>query len=78
MLRLRDSQAVLWEELLPPEARLLSDELAAIDALLDDDKFLEPFVAWFACPVGRPTVPIESYLRLMYLKHRYGVGTRRW
>jgi len=23
---------------------------------------------------GRPTVPIETYLRLMYLKHRYGLG----
>jgi len=74
MLRLRDSQAVLWEELLPPEARLLSEELAAVDALLDDDKFLEPFVARFACSIGRPTVPIESYLRLMYLKHRHGIG----
>ena len=23
---------------------------------------------------GRPTIPIETYLRLMYPKHRYGVG----
>jgi IS5 family transposase len=74
MLRLRDGQATVWEELLPAEVRLLSAELAAIDRLLDDGRFLEPFTQRFACPIGRPTVPIESYLRLMYLKHRYGLG----
>jgi len=74
MLRLRDGQATVWEELLPPEVRLLSPELAAVDALLEDERFLAPFAERFACPIGRPTVPIESYLRLMYLKHRYGLG----
>jgi len=74
MLRLRDGQATVWEELLPPEVRLLSPELAAVDALLDDPRFLAPFVERFACPIGRPTIPIESYVRLMYLKHRYGLG----
>jgi hypothetical protein len=74
MLRLRDGQSVLWEALLPPQAKLLSPELVEIDVVLDDDRFLAPFVARFACPIGRPTVPIETYLRLMYLKHRYGLG----
>ena len=72
MLRLRDGQLVLWEAVLPAQAKLLSAELAEIDALLDDDRFLAPFVARFACTIGRPTVPIETYL--MYLKHRYGLG----
>jgi IS5 family transposase len=74
MLRLRDSQVDLFEALMPPEAKVLSEELAAVDALLDDDRFLAPFVARFACPIGRPTIPIETYLRLMYLKHRHGLG----
>ena len=74
MLRLRDGQSTLWEELLPAEAGLLSDELATIDTLLDDQRFLQPFVQRFACPIGRPTIPMETYLRLMYLKHRYGLG----
>jgi IS5 family transposase len=43
--------------MLPPEARLLSDELALIDTLLDDQRFLQPFVERFACPIGRPTIP---------------------
>jgi len=74
MLRLHDGQGTLWDQLLPEEVRLLSTELAAVDALLDDDLFLQPFVERFACPIGRPTIPIETYLRLMYLKHRYGLG----
>ena len=39
----------LWEQVLPAEVRLLSTELAAIDALLDDDRFQTPFVRRFAC-----------------------------
>ncbi len=74
MLRLRESQVGLFDAVMPPEAKLLSDELAAVDALLDDDQFLAPFVTRFWCPIGRPTIPIETYLRLMYLKHRHGLG----
>ena len=74
MLRLRDAQATIWEEILPPEVMALSDELSAVDRLLDDERFLRPFVERFSCPIGRPTIPIETYLRLMYLKHRYGMG----
>lgn len=74
MLRLHDGQGTLWEELLPAEARALSTELATVDVLLDDERFLRPFAKRFACPIGRPTIPIETYLRLMYLKHRYGLG----
>ena len=74
MLRLRDGQATVWEELLPEQVRLLSPELEAIDALLADERFLSPFIERFWCPVGRPTIPIETYLRLMYLKHRHGLG----
>ena len=74
MLRLRDGQADPFDALMPVEARVLSPELSAVDVLLDDDRFLAPFVARFACPVGRPTIPIETYLRLMYLKHRHGLG----
>jgi transposase, IS5 family len=45
-----------------------------VDAVLDDDRFLAPFRARLTARIGRPTIPIESYLRLMYLKYRYGMG----
>jgi hypothetical protein len=40
---------------LPPEVRVLSDELTAIDTLLNDDRFLAPFSQRLMRNVGRPT-----------------------
>jgi len=74
MLRLRDPQGSLWDQLLPPQARTLSAELTAVDACLADDRFFEPYLQRFRTLIGRPTVPVETYLRLMYLKHRYRLG----
>jgi hypothetical protein len=33
----------LWESLLPDEARELPPELATVDAVLDEERFLSPF-----------------------------------
>jgi transposase, IS5 family len=74
MLRLRDPQDSLWDQLLPPQVRTLSAELTAVDAGLADDRFFEPYRQRFHTLIGRPTVPVETYLRLMYLKHRYRLG----
>jgi IS5 family transposase len=64
----------LWEAVLPAELRELPAELAKVDAILDEDRFLAPFRSRLTARIGRPTIPIETYLRLMYLKHRYGLG----
>src|SRR6059036_1274990 len=74
MLRERGLGESLWESVLPAEHRELPRELAAVDALLDEERFLEPFRRRLTARTGRPTIPIETYLRLMYLKHRYGMG----
>jgi transposase, IS5 family len=76
VLRETDPQAslTLWEALLPEEARRLPAELAAVDAYLDDERFLAPWRALFDRRLGRPSVPIDTLLRLLYLKHRYGLG----
>jgi IS5 family transposase len=74
MLRLRDAQGSLWDQLLPPQARTLSAELTAVDECLVDERFFEPYLQRFHTVIGRPTVPVETYLRLMYLKHRYRLG----
>ena len=74
MLRLRQPQESLWDQLLPPQARTLSEELATVDAWLADERFFEPYRRRFHTRIGRPTVPVETYLRLMYLKHRYKLG----
>jgi IS5 family transposase len=64
----------LWEALLPAEALVMPPELEAVDVLLDDPRFFEPFRAWFDPEVGRPSIPMETYLRLMFLKYRYRLG----
>jgi IS5 family transposase len=52
----------------------LSDELARVDALLDDQVFFAPFLPFFDPRVGRPSTPLETYLRMMFLKFRYRLG----
>ena len=74
MLRERAVGESLWEAVLPAELRELPAELAKVDAILEDDRFLAPFRGRLTARIGRPTTPIETYLRLMYLKHRYGMG----
>jgi IS5 family transposase len=74
VLRETDPQTTIWELLLPEEARRLPDELAQVDAYLDDERFIAPWRALFDRRLGRPSVPIDTLLRLLYLKHRYGLG----
>src|SRR6266516_772402 len=74
MLRERAVGESLWESVLPAELRELPAELGKVDAILDDERFMAPFRSRLTATIGRPTIPIETYLRLMYLKHRYGLG----
>jgi len=67
-------QVSLWEAVLPAELLKLPDELARIDELLDDRVFFAPFVPFFDPRIGRPSTPMETYLRLMFLKFRYRLG----
>jgi IS5 family transposase len=78
MLRLVGPQAeCLFDLGLPVEVRELPSDLAALDALLDDRGLLEPIrAAWDAtarCD-GRPTIPMDRYVRLMVIKTRTGWG----
>src|SRR6266516_2268121 len=63
-----------WESLLPAEVLRLPEELARVDALLDDPSFFAPFAPHFHPVLGRPSTPAECYLRLMFLKFRYRLG----
>jgi transposase, IS5 family len=74
MLRTVSEQPTLWESVLPVEVLRMPAELEAVDRLLDDDRFFEPYWAFFHATIGRPSIPIETYLRLMFLKYRYRLG----
>jgi transposase, IS5 family len=74
MLRTVGDQPTLWEAILPEELRRLPDELARVNVLLDDAVFFAPFTPFFDPRIGRPSTPMETYLRLMFLKFRYRLG----
>jgi IS5 family transposase len=74
VLRESDPQTTIWELLLPEEAKRLPAELQAVDLYLDDERFIAPWRALFDRRLGRPSVPIDTLLRLLYLKHRYQLG----
>ena len=62
MLRTVNDQPTLWNSILPAECLVLSAELAGVDALLDDPVFFAPFVPFFDPVIGRPSIPMETYL----------------
>jgi IS5 family transposase len=85
MLRLQGGQVEsLWDEVLPEKLRELPDDLARIDVLLRDEALFAPIEAQWqreaeargrsAKGHGRPTMPMQTYVRLLLLKHRYGWG----
>jgi transposase, IS5 family len=74
MLRTTNPQHSLWEALLPEPCLRLPTELARVDALLDNPAFLAPLASHFDPRIGRPSVPLDTYLRMMFLKFRYRLG----
>ena len=71
MLVTINPNVTLWEALLPVECLGMPAELVAVDRLLDDPVFFEPYRKFFDPVWGRPSVPVETYLRLMFLKSRH-------
>jgi IS5 family transposase len=74
MLRTTNPQPSLWEAILPEVCLGLPTELARVDALLDDPAFRAPLARHFDPRIGRPCVPLDTYLRMMFLKFRYRLG----
>ena len=74
MFRTVNDQPTLWDSILPSELLVLPAELGRVDGLLDDPVFFAPFAAYFDARIGRPSIPMETYLRLMFLKFRYRLG----
>lgn len=74
MLRTASPSPTLWESVIPQCPLGLPGDPAEIDALLDDSRFFEPFRPFFSTRFGRPSIPMETYLRMMFLKYRYRLG----
>lgn len=75
MLKLNHSEHKdIFEGLYDPRLFELSSELKEVDKMLSNPELLKPFQEKFNTKRGRPTVPVTTYLRLMYLKERYQFG----
>ena len=83
---LAEQPECLWDDALPVEVKELPEDLAALDVLLSDHELLWPIVErWreefeqtgrLVLTDGRPTIAIETFIRLMVLKQRYRWGYR--
>ena len=77
---------LLWDETLPIEVRELPDDLAELDQVLVDPALMMVLLERWRREVvetgrlvltdGRPTIAMETYVRLMVLKQRYRWGYR--
>jgi len=70
MLQLKSKGPDLWDSIIPEEARALPEDLAHVDELLRDERFMAPFVRRFDEKTGRRGLPVATYLRLMYLRRK--------
>lgn len=70
----------IWDVVLPECVRVLPEDLARLDQVLDKPKVLKQFEQHWGrtkLGVGRPSIPMATYVRLMALKHRHGWGYER-
>jgi transposase, IS5 family len=73
MLRTINAEPTLWDAILHECCLGLPPVLAEIDVLLDDPRFFVLFIPFLALR-GRPSIPMETYLRMMFLRFRYKLG----
>ena len=57
-----------------PSLYELDEELKKVDKLVSQGQLLKPFEEVFDPDIGRPATPAGIYLRMMYLKFRWGLS----
>lgn len=67
-------QLSFGEGFIDPQLFELDDELKRVDQLLSERDFLKPFEVVFDPTMGRPGTAVDVYLRMMYLKFRWGLS----
>ena len=71
MLKFDNQQISFTDYLIPEELTMLDDDLAMIDEYLNDDRIVQPFIEHFHKKHGRPSTPLQVYIRMMYIKRMY-------
>jgi IS5 family transposase len=57
-----------------PSLYELNEELKSVDRLLTDRTLLRPLEQMFDPTMGRPGTPVDVYVRMLFLKFRYGLS----
>jgi len=74
MLRFDIQQTSLIDYLIPEELTMLDYELSVIDEYLNDEKIMQPFIEYFHKKYGRPSTPLQVYIRMMFIKYMYSLS----
>lgn len=74
MLGRSSHQLSFGDGFINPSLYALDEELEKVDELLSDPDLLKPFEEVFDESLGRPGTPAGVYLRMMYLKFRWGLS----
>jgi IS5 family transposase len=67
-------QLTFGDGFIDPSLYELDEELKKVDELLCNPQLLRPFEEVFDESLGRPGTPVGVYLRMMYLKFRWGLS----
>lgn len=70
----------VWEAVFPELLHALPEDLALVDEVLDRPEVLRRFEQHWGranLKIGRPSIAMATYLRMMLLKHRHGWGYER-
>lgn len=67
-------QLSFGEGFIDPALFELNEELSHVDVLLREPSLLKPFEEVFDDHMGRPGTPVDVYLRMLFLKFRYGLS----
>lgn len=77
MFRSVSGERSLWEAVLPAEVLMLPPVLAGADRWLTDPGLVEVFRPYFSADRGRRSIPMDTYVRMMFLKRRLRMGYER-
>src|SRR3972149_10907641 len=67
-------QCGFGDSFISPPLYELDEELRKVDKLLSQTNLLKPFEEVFDKSMGRPGTAVGIYLRMMYLKFRWGLS----
>lgn len=74
MRKVISQQMSFGDGFIDPSLYQLDEELSKVDELLSQGPLLKPFEELFDPSMGRPGTPAGVYLRMMYLKFRWGLS----